>query len=45
VDRSKITVNGEMLKDRTDVASGFSNYLKITTEKLNIKRIDKIDAI
>jgi hypothetical protein len=29
-------VNGEILKDRTDVASGFSNLFITVTEKLNI---------
>jgi protein subunit release factor A len=34
-----------MLKDRTDVASGFSNSFITVTEKLGIKLTHKPDAI
>ena len=38
-------MNDEKLKDPTDVANVFSNYLKTITRKLNIQQIQKGDAI
>jgi len=35
----------EKLKDPTDMAKVFSNFFKIITEKLNIRQIQKGDAI